>query len=574
MCDTCTEPTARSSGGGGRPASLVGRRAVLRGLTGLALAPSVLAVAGGTALAAPVDLGGLSINPRESWSMGLAPTGPLAREAAGDVRFLLVHHSVSTNDYARDAVAGLIRGFFQAHTGTKGWADVAYNFFVDRFGGIWEGRAGSLDGPVITDATGGNQGFSQLCCLIGDHRTEPPTAAALDSLTRLLAALAARYAIETSAGATTSFVSRGSNKWPKGRTVTTATIAGHRDMSLTECPGDACYALLGRTVLPDVAALRVRPPAVPSPPATPGSAPGGNAPAPPAASVPPVTDAAPPPPVDGAGGPAVVAGVVGGVVAAAAAVALLRARSRRRASAGVAASPPPSPRLERWEPAALGWSTDPAAVHVSGVTFLVRSHSALIGVVVDDRTGGTDLDVVADAGRRAAQDLVDEIAEASDPADLAGQVISAMTRAADLVVAGAVVLPDRCCLAATDPGCGVVLTADGASYRPRVARSDAGSASAGLARVTADSHDVAAVLVTLPPAPGSGGRAAPSLPRLARQALQWPSLQLGVRNHVTGPDGGRALLTVINRSVLARRVSAEQVGGRSAADAPTDRASP
>ncbi len=54
------------------------------------------------------------------------------------------------------------------HTGPdKGWPDIAYNFMVDRFGQIFEARAGSLAGPVAGSATGGNQGFSQLCCFLG-----------------------------------------------------------------------------------------------------------------------------------------------------------------------------------------------------------------------------------------------------------------------------------------------------------------------------------------------------------------------------------------------------------------------
>ena len=59
------------------------------------------------------------------------------------------------------------------HTGaSKGWPDVAYNFFIDRHGTVWEGRAASLEGPVMPDATGGSQGFAQLCCFVGDHTAE------------------------------------------------------------------------------------------------------------------------------------------------------------------------------------------------------------------------------------------------------------------------------------------------------------------------------------------------------------------------------------------------------------------
>lgn len=192
----------------------------------------------------PVEVApALAVLRRESWGPDLPAPADLPTEAAGDVRVLVVHHSASANGYDEGAVAGKIRQFHALHTGgERGWRDVAYNFFVDRFGRVWEGRTGSLDRPVIGDATGGNQGFSQLVCLIGDHVSEQPSPQAVDALSRVLAWLARREGVDVTPGAVTSFTSRGSNRWPAGATVRTTTIAGHRDMSRTACPGDAAYA--------------------------------------------------------------------------------------------------------------------------------------------------------------------------------------------------------------------------------------------------------------------------------------------------------------------------------------------
>jgi hypothetical protein len=96
----------------------------------------------------------------------------------------------------------------------------------------------------MADATGGNQGWAQLVCLLGDFRTTAPTAAAQASLVKVLAWLAGRDLVSVNDGATATFVSRGSNKWPSGSTVTVPTIAGHRDVTATLCPGDALYSLL------------------------------------------------------------------------------------------------------------------------------------------------------------------------------------------------------------------------------------------------------------------------------------------------------------------------------------------
>ena len=200
------------------------------------------------------------IKAREEWAAGVAPTGPLEPEP--DVRFLLVHHSASANAYGADAVAAEIRSFYRLHV-AKGWPDVAYNFFVDRFGGIWEGRQGSLAGPVKGDATGGSQGHALLCCFIGDHRHDAPTPEAQAAMVELLAFLAQRHGIDPRARV--SFVSRGSNRWPAGTEVTTETIAGHRDMSRTACPGDAGYAFV-KGPLPQRVADRLGVPASAAPP--------------------------------------------------------------------------------------------------------------------------------------------------------------------------------------------------------------------------------------------------------------------------------------------------------------------
>ena len=203
----------------------------------------------------------LSIHPRGSWGAQLPPKFPMDPEP--DVRFLLVHHTAGRTDYGPDEVVDQIRQVYAFQTGPeKGWADVCYHFFVDRFGGVWEGRAGSLDGPVVADATGGNQGFAQLVCLLGNFHEQPATAEMIRSLELVLAWLADRYQLDSSPDATTSFVSRGSNKWPSGTEVTARTISGHRDMSLTVCPGDYVYPLLETEVPAAVGLLRnPRPPA-------------------------------------------------------------------------------------------------------------------------------------------------------------------------------------------------------------------------------------------------------------------------------------------------------------------------
>lgn len=199
----------------------------------------------------------IDIAPRSTWATGRPPKWAIAPE---EVKFLLVHHTASTNAYSAADVPGILRQTYDWQTSpAKGWPDVCYHFFVDRFGRVWEGRAGSLAGPVVADATGGNQGYTQLVCLIGDFTSQMPSAPALEALATTLAWLAGRYSVDTSPGATVQFVSRGSQRWPRGTVVTTATVAPHRSMSYTACPGNTFAPYVERRLQADVhAALAPR----------------------------------------------------------------------------------------------------------------------------------------------------------------------------------------------------------------------------------------------------------------------------------------------------------------------------
>ncbi len=256
MCSACLEPGAPSPSASGR----LSRRRLLAG--GVALGLSAAAPLGWAdrAEASPGslrDTGLLTrnprIHPREDWAgttRRYAPKGRMRRERPGDVRYLLAHHGATRNSYTRDGTVGRLRSYYDLHTrGARDWFDIAYNFLVDRFGRIWEGRAGSLEEPVIGSASYGNQGFDQKVCWIGDHSSVKPTLRARASMVSIMAWLADRYDIDTRPGTLVTFTSRGSNRWPEGARVTTRTIEGHRRMSVTSCPGDAAYPFV-RGVLP------------------------------------------------------------------------------------------------------------------------------------------------------------------------------------------------------------------------------------------------------------------------------------------------------------------------------------
>ena len=258
MCEHCPEVVGTTPPVD-EPSTGPDRRSVLSGFLRL---PLIAAGVGGLALPATTgaspDTRTATQPPivrRSKWGGDLRPKGEIPAE---EVRYLLVHHTADPgSDYSQGEVVGLLRSIYGFHTGaSKGWPDVAYNFFVDKFGTIYEGRTGSVDGPVRGSATGGNQGYSQLCCFLGDFNAAPPPEPALASMYSLLAWLADRYGVDTNPGARVQFTSLGSNRWPAGASVDAATISAHRDMSQTTCPGDACYALVTSVFPQEVSARR------------------------------------------------------------------------------------------------------------------------------------------------------------------------------------------------------------------------------------------------------------------------------------------------------------------------------
>ncbi len=236
---------------------VVGRREVLAGAAALALIGRSVPAGGSSPPERAPAVAMPPILPRSTWDLGVGPTGPLEAE---DVRFLLIHHTAEPgNDYGENDVVGLLQAIRRFHTGAdKGWPDIAYNFMVDRFGRIHEARTGSIDGPVRGSATGGNQGYSQLCCFLGNFASEPPTAEAQSAMIELLTWLADRYRVPVGPGSVVEFSSLGSDRWPAGQTVRVDPIAAHRDVSETSCPGDACIELV-RATFPAAVAARLAP---------------------------------------------------------------------------------------------------------------------------------------------------------------------------------------------------------------------------------------------------------------------------------------------------------------------------
>lgn len=161
---------------------------------------------------------------------------------ASGVDRAFVHHTVGPNDYSQAQAAGVVRAIMEYHVLANGWSDIGYNFLVDRFGTIYEGRAGGMDRAVIGAQAGGFNTSSTGVALMGTYTDATPEPVMVDSLTQVLAWTADVHHFDPVA--TSQATSAGSTRYIQGEVVTLDNISGHRDVSATTCPGDGVYALL------------------------------------------------------------------------------------------------------------------------------------------------------------------------------------------------------------------------------------------------------------------------------------------------------------------------------------------
>jgi N-acetylmuramoyl-L-alanine amidase len=186
-----------------------------------------------------------SVIPRSQWG-GDTQCTPRGTPSYGQVQMAFVHHTVSANTYGPQDSAAMVLGICRFHRNSNGWDDVGYNFLVDKYGQIFEGRAGGIDQPVVGAQAQGWNAQSTGVANIGTYSDVPQSDQAIDAMARLIAWKLPLHGVPVTGQVSLRSAGGSTNRYPSGTSHAFERISGHRDGNATSCPGDALFAQLPR----------------------------------------------------------------------------------------------------------------------------------------------------------------------------------------------------------------------------------------------------------------------------------------------------------------------------------------
>ncbi len=169
---------------------------------------------------------------------------PRDRPDLGRVKAGVIHHTVNSNSYSEAEAPGIVLGICRYHLYGNGWDDIGYNALVDRFGNIYQGRAGGMSRAVIGAHAEGVNTQTTGVAAIGDFTRHKPSKKLQRGIVRYLA-----WKLDVSgvpAKGTTFLTSTGgqSQKTPNGERVKVTTIFNHGTTNYTACAGAALNKLV------------------------------------------------------------------------------------------------------------------------------------------------------------------------------------------------------------------------------------------------------------------------------------------------------------------------------------------
>jgi hypothetical protein len=177
---------------------------------------------------------------RAEWG---APAQTCRPDVASGLVGAVVHHTAGSNGYGSVAEAmQQLRNDAAYHIQSRGWCDIGYNFVVDKWGNIYEGRAGSMTEAVVGVHAGGFNTGTVGVSMLGTYDAAPPLATQV-AVGRIIGWRLGAYRVDPR-GTMSYATGTGENSRFQNQTVTLPRVIGHRDVSYTSCPGNGGYAAL------------------------------------------------------------------------------------------------------------------------------------------------------------------------------------------------------------------------------------------------------------------------------------------------------------------------------------------
>lgn len=165
--------------------------------------------------------------PREVWGAAFHLGHDIYKPPAvyTKVTHLIIHHSAGTN-FSNDW-SGVVAAYFDYHVNSNGWQDIGYNWLIDPYGVLYEGRGGG-DNVQGAHMCGYNKN-SMAVCMLGNFEVALPTDTMMQVLKQILSYKACKENIDPLGDS--DIVS-----WPGHM----FNISGHKDgcsPNYTSCPG-------------------------------------------------------------------------------------------------------------------------------------------------------------------------------------------------------------------------------------------------------------------------------------------------------------------------------------------------